>query len=372
MKFKLILYFLLVNSSNSFLLPSLSPNIYLSKKINNPSINYYLITNSHFKNNCCKPTRMINLKKNNINCNILAKKEKMKNINTFFYIIIWYVFSTLYNIENKIRLNLLNLPYLQSSISLGTGTLFINILWFLKVRKKPNISKIQIKKYLPLSFFHSIGHISAVVAVAGGAVSFTQIIKAAEPVFTCGLNWLLIGDSVNLPSFLSILSIILGVSLASVSSLTFTWISFWGSMTSNLAFASRNVYSRLMLSKKNINPEDLFAILTILSFGFSIPFMLIFEAKKIIPTIIENSNPINLIISSSIKTGLYFYIYNEAAMKVLKNLNPITHSIANSLKRIIILITCIIFFNTPINKKSIIGAIIALIGSYTYSQTKNK
>ena len=37
---------------------------------------------------------------------------------------------------------------------------------------------------LPIAFCHSIGHIGAVVSAGAGAVSFTQIVKAAAPVFT--------------------------------------------------------------------------------------------------------------------------------------------------------------------------------------------
>ena len=380
MKFTII-NLLLIPICNSFILSYAGQSI----KSNEP---YYI--------NKLQPTLSYNINKNLLNskvkyvpcdinsneeclaickneeCKILSSKSTLNKFKTIFYIGIWYTFSTLYSIENKIRLNLLNLPYFQSFLSLGTGTIFINILWLLKLRKKPNINKQKLIKYLPLSFFHSIGHISAVIAVSGGAVSFTQIVKAAEPVFTCGLNWIILGSTINLSAFISLISLVLGVSLASISSLTFTWISFWGSMVSNIAFAARNVCSRVALTKENINPENLFAILTIFSFLFSIPIMIIFEGKKIPIIIMENTNPTPIIFISSIKTGLYFYFYNEAAMKVLKNLNPVSHSVANSLKRIIILLTCIIFFKTPLNQNGVIGAVIAIVSSYMYSMTKNK
>ncbi|GAI95856.1 unnamed protein product [marine sediment metagenome] len=76
------------------------------------------------------------------------------------------------------------------------------------------------------------------------------------------------------------------------------------------------------------------------------------------------------IIKTSFETGLYFYLYNEAAMIVLNKINPVTHAIVNTLKRIIILITCVIFFKTPLTKNGVIGSSIAIIGSYLYSKTK--
>ena len=102
----------------------------------------------------------------------------------------------------------------------------------------------------------------------------------------------------------------------------------------------------------------------------SIPLAFIFERNTIIP--LWNSKTVSTykIIKTSFETGLYFYLYNEAAMIVLNKINPVTHAIVNTLKRIIILITCVIFFKTPLTKNGIIGSSIAIIGSYLYSKTK--
>ena len=76
------------------------------------------------------------------------------------------------------------------------------------------------------------------------------------------------------------------------------------------------------------------------------------------------------ILTSSILTGVYFYTYNEAAMFALKQMNPVTHAVTNTLKRIIILLACVLFFQTPLTGNGIIGSVIAIIGSYLYSISK--
>ena len=308
---------------------------------------------------------------NENNCKIIAKKSTIDNLKTTSYILIWFILSAKYNIYNKLRLNMLNLPYLQSTISLGSGSLIPIIFWKTGIRKLPTLNKKILYSLLPLSFFHAIGHISAVISVGAGAVSFTQIIKSAEPVFTCGFDWLFLGNKITLAMFLSLLPIVFGVSFASISELYFTWVSFNTAMISNAAFAARNVYSRAkMIKYRDISPENLLGILTIMSFIIAVPLTVIFESKKI-PIMLAASaiSPVK-ILKTSMETGIYFYLYNEAAMIVLDNINPVSHAILNTVKRIFILLTCVIFFNTPLTRNGLIGSGIAISGSYLYLKAK--
>ena len=293
------------------------------------------------------------------------------------YFALWFALSTGYNLQNKIRLNLLPLPWTQSAFSLFVGSAFVMPLWLTGIRKPPKLSADAIKTLLPIAFCHSIGHIGAVVSAGAGAVSFTQIVKAAEPVFTCGLSWLLLGSSVSLLTAFSLLPIVFGVALASVSELSFTWLSFGGAMVSNLAFATRNIFSRLSMDKpkgENMTPENLFGVLTVMSFLFALPLALIFEGPTAMAAwtaAAARSGPAP-IIKASVATGLYFYTYNEIAMLALNNVHPVTHAVANTIKRVVILLACVLFFRTPMTPLCTAGSAIAIIGSYFYSLAKGK
>ena len=76
------------------------------------------------------------------------------------------------------------------------------------------------------------------------------------------------------------------------------------------------------------------------------------------------------IFKKTFETGMYFYLYNEAAMIVLNHINPVSHAIINTLKRVVLLLTCVLFFNTPITKNGIIGSSVAIFGSYLYAKAK--
>ena len=56
-----------------------------------------------------------------------------------------------------------------------------------------------------------------------------------------------------------------------------------GAMLSNLAFAARNIFSRVSMDKpkgENMTPENLFGVLTIMSFLWCLPFALAIECPK--------------------------------------------------------------------------------------------
>ena len=311
---------------------------------------------------------------NENNCKILFKKKYIDNIKINILILFWFILSAKYNIYNKLRLNMLNLPWFHSTISFATGSLLSIFFWKTKIRPYPKLNKKTIITFIPTSFFHAIGHITAVISVAGGAVSFTQIIKASEPVFTCGLNWLILGNVISLPVFLSLLPIVFGVSLASISELSFSWTAFNNAMLSNTACAARNIYSCKTLDNKktNITPENLLGILSIFSFFIALPLTFVFERNKIPILWASKTISTSTILKTSMETGLYFYLYNEAAMIILNQINPVSHAIINTFKRIFILLACVVFFNTPLTKNGIIGSSIAIIGSYLYSKAKNK
>jgi len=310
-------------------------------------------------------------------CSVVATTQLMRTLKLCVYFALWFGLSTGYNIANKVRLNSLPLPWLQSAGSLLTGSLFVIPLWLTGIRKPPKLSGSAMMTLAPIAFCHSLGHVGAVVSASAGAVSFTQIVKASEPVFTCGLSALLLGQRVAPLTALSLIPIVAGVALASVSELSFTWLSFWGAMLSNLAFAARNIFSRVSMDKpkgENMTPENLFGVLTIMSFLWALPFALIIEGPKAAAVFAASSAttaPLEML-KQSVVTGLYFYTYNEVAMLALNKVHPVTHAVANTLKRVVILLACVIFFHTPMTPLCTAGSSIAIIGSYFYSLAKGR
>lgn len=148
-------------------------------------------------------------------------------------------------------------------------------------------------------------------------------------------------------------------------------------MLSNLAFAIRNICSRASMDKpkgENMTPENLFGVLTVMSFLFALPLALVMEGPQALSVFAASAAkaPVEAMLKSSVATGLYFYTYNEVAMLALNNVNPVTHAVANTIKRVVILLACVIFFRTPMTPLCQAGSAIAIVGGYVYSLAKGK
>jgi drug/metabolite transporter (DMT)-like permease len=70
---------------------------------------------------------------------------------------------------------------------------------------------------MPVALMHALAHISAVISLGAGAVSFTHIVKAAEPAFTSLFSALFLKQFFPLPVYLALVPVMGGVAVASLT-----------------------------------------------------------------------------------------------------------------------------------------------------------
>lgn len=143
-----------------------------------PTIQYETITCSDIDEEEC-----LALCDEETGCSIVAPSAALRTLKIGVYFALWFALSTGYNIANKVRLNAIALPWCHSAASLAVGSAFVSFLWATGLRKRPSLPRAAVATLLPISFLHALGHIGAVVSAGAGAVSFTQIVKAAD--FAC-------------------------------------------------------------------------------------------------------------------------------------------------------------------------------------------
>jgi solute carrier family 35 protein E1 len=66
-------------------------------------------------------------------------------------------------------------------------------------------------------------------------------------------------------------------------------------------------------------------------------------------------------------SGLTYYLYNETAFMALGRVLPVTHAIGNTLKRVVIIVSAVFFFGTPVSMMGWTGCTIAIFGTFLYS-----
>jgi solute carrier family 35 protein E1 len=329
------------------------------------------------------------------------------------YFIIWYSLTIVYNISSKKLLDIFPLPASISVIQLIIGIPVFLPIW---LYKSPVISNKNIEQYSKIAFFHGMGNYATCISLGSGAVSFTHIVKAAEPIFSAILSALIFKTIFPFEVYLSLFPIVIGVGLASSKELSFTWISFFSAMASNLFYQLRIVLAKKemtsittnnnntnsniksidkTLSKMEnnttiavrspddtISPENLFRIITIISAIQLIPIALLIEGSVLQSSYnsVINSGNYEEFISSMLISGVSYYMYNEVAFWILGLVHPISHAVGNTIKRVVIIFASIILLKTPITTQGMIGSMIAVLGTLAYSlvlfqyekQQKNK
>merc|ERR1711966_255736 len=98
---------------------------------------------------------------------------------------------------------------------------------------------------------------------------------ASEPVVTCLINFLLLGEILPTSVYATLLPIIGGVAIASAKELSFTYLALAAAMLSNVSSSARGVLSKKTMSGKkigeNLDAQNLYAVLTGLSTLICIP-----------------------------------------------------------------------------------------------------
>ncbi len=191
----------------------------------------------------------------------------------------WYFLNTAYNIGNKLVLTAFPMPWTAATWELFFGFPYVFLLWSTGLRKTPRLSWKSIKLLAPSGVLLAGTHVGGVISFGLGAISFTHVLKATEPVWSALISAAVFREVLLIPVYASLVPILLGVSLASLKELTFSWFSFTAGTLSAVTSAAKAILSKKVLDGKplgeNLTPANMFAILSIIGFCAIAPVTLL-------------------------------------------------------------------------------------------------
>lgn len=298
------------------------------------------------------------------------------------YVLGWYAFNIVFNILNKSMLNVFPCPWFIAAFQLGASALFMCTLWATGLHPAPAVSSKLFKALLPVAFFHTVGHVTACVSFSQMAVSFTHVVKSAEPVMSVVLAQWILGEKYPGYVWASLLPIIAGCSLAAMKEVSFVWGGFNNAMLSNIGMVLRNIYSKKYLDEyKHIDGINMFALLSIMALLYTVPTAIVVEGLRggtyhwggMAATAMDalgGAAPFFKLLAAS---GLFYHLYNQASYMVLgQGISPVTFSVGNTMKRVAVVVSSVIFFKNPVNALNWAGSIMALLGTGLYSAAKQR
>lgn len=290
----------------------------------------------------------------------------------------WYVANIIFNLFNKQALGAFPNPLTMTVLQFATGSVLAGLFWMTGILKTPKITAETLKAVAPLAVVHTLGNLLTNVSLGAVAVSFTHTIKAMEPFFSVVLSALFLGDTPSLAIVLCLLPIAGGVALASISEASFNWLGFGTAMGSNLTFQSRNVLSKKLMIKKDkgegvgLDNISMFSLITMASLLLLLPFSLAIEGWKFYPAALAASGVADpwAVMRQALVAALCFHTYQQVSYMILQRVSPVTHSIGNCVKRVVVIVAAVVFFRNPVSIQNALGTAIALGGVFAYSQVK--
>ncbi|MBA0847077.1 hypothetical protein Goshw_012265 [Gossypium schwendimanii] len=263
-------------------------------------------------------------------------------------------------------------------------------MWTFNLYKRPKINGAQLAAIMPLAVVHTLGNLFTNMSLGKVAVSFTHTIKAMEPFFSVVLSAMFLGELPTLWVVASLVPIVGGVALASVTEASFNWCDyalvldnkttsdplgagFWTAMASNLTNQSRNVLSKKVMVNKEESMDNitLFSIITIMSLILLAPVAIFMEGVKFTPAYLQSAGlNVKEVVVRSLLAALCFHAYQQVSYMILQRVSPVTHSVGNCVKRVVVIVSSVLFFKTPVSPINSLGTGIALAGVFLYSRVK--
>jgi solute carrier family 35, member E1 len=298
-----------------------------------------------------------------------------KTIKLGFHFFLWYFFTVVYNVSNKRVLNDLPLPATVAVIQIILGIPVFLPVWLFK---RPNFESCRaiIPSICKIGFVHALGNLATVISLSQGSVSFTHIIKAAEPIFSAGLSALIFGDFASTSVYLTLIPIVAGVAISSVKELSFTWTGFLAGMASNLFYQLRIVLSKKEFTgdAKAVSPSNFFRLLTIVSALELLPISIALEGYRVRSAweaAVTAGVNTDALMSNLLISGFSYYCYNEVSFWILGSISPMTHAVGNTVKRVAIILASILILKSPISDYGIMGSTMAVLGTFAYAMASH-
>ncbi|KAL3596458.1 hypothetical protein D5086_008095 [Populus alba] len=299
--------------------------------------------------------------------------DKYPALVTGFFFFMWYFLNVIFNILNKKIYNYFPYPYFVSVIHLFVGVVYCLVSWTVGLPKRAPIDSNLLKLLIPVAVCHALGHVTSNVSFAAVAVSFTHTIKALEPFFNAAASQFVLGQSIPITLWLSLMPVVLGVSMASLTELSFNWTGFISAMISNISFTYRSLYSKKAMT--DMDSTNIYAYISIIALFVCIPPAILVEGPQLIKHGFNDAIAkvgLTKFISDLFWVGMFYHLYNQLATNTLERVAPLTHAVGNVLKRVFVIGFSILVFGNKISTQTGIGTGIAIAGVATYSYIKAK
>eukprot|EP01082_Thalassiosira_pseudonana_P005820 g5535.t1 g5535 contig2:727806-729308(+) len=219
------------------------------------------------------------------------------------------------------------------------------------------------------------------IALEHVPVSFVETIKATAPAFTVVFARLILQERTATPVMLTLIPVVAGLILCSASELRFEFIGFVAAVANNCADCVQNVMSKRMLA--HLKPTQLQFYTSVAALMLQTPFVLR-DAGMLLRSWassesedsvldLDDADPSFHQISMGkllLVDAIFYHLQSVSAYCTMGCMSPVSQSVANTLKRALLVWASILYFGNPVTTSGVLGVIMVVSGVFLYNHVR--
>lgn len=168
--------------------------------------------------------------------------------------------------------------------------------------------------------------------------------------------------------YLSLVPIVVGVAVATLTELSFNMIGLLSALASTMAFSLQNIYSKKVLHDTGIHHLRLLLILGRLALILFAPIWILYDLRRLLddPVTDASYNVLGLLFLD----GVLNWLQNIIAFSVMSIVTPLTYAVASASKRIFVIAVSLFVLGNPVTWLNVFGMTMAIGGVLCYNNAK--
>ncbi|XP_069173512.1 solute carrier family 35 member E1 homolog isoform X3 [Procambarus clarkii] len=202
-----------------------------------------------------------------------VQRADVSVVRIVFLCIVWYLVSSSNNVVGKTLLNEFPYPMTVTMVQLMSIAVYSSpVLRWMGVRRTADISWSYYKRIvIPLALGKFVASVFSHVSIWRVPVSYAHTVKATMPLFTILLARVLFGEKQTTKVYFSLVPIILGVAIATITEISFDMLGLVSALMSTCGFSLQNIYSKKVLTDTGIHHLRLLHLLGCLALFMFLP-----------------------------------------------------------------------------------------------------
>ena len=213
------------------------------------------------------------------------------------------------------------------------------------------------------------------VSLANVAASFTETIKASAPFFTVIFTRIILRETTSVQVNVALIPVMMGLGLCSATELSFNMIGFLAAVVTNCIDCVQNVFSKKLLNTGGLTPVELQFYTSLAAATLQVPLMLYSGIGAKLWGAVENL----VVEDEQLVTRRHWYVFIDAvlfhfqsitAYYTMSLLGTVSQSVANTVKRSMLIFATILYFGNPITYLNVGGMVLVSVGVFFYNRMR--